>query len=188
MDNFLNINEVEKEKNIRKIFECPVSPIKRHGYPLEGLFGWIEPILYGKNIIFFKEKMGLKIIQMEHVLFYFINFSIQGILLYANKKEKLILEVELFGKKEKVKHDVERNLVKLVLMDFTKKKIYKKLELKGPFILDFELKGLGKLCKRNVFTLFLWQIMMTLPVLGKAILILEKKKWRKKNKTLFERN
>jgi hypothetical protein len=67
--------------------------------------------------------MGLKIIQMEHVLFYFINFSIQGILLYANKKEKLILEVELFGKKEKVKHDVKRNLVKLVLMDFTKKKI-----------------------------------------------------------------
>jgi hypothetical protein len=156
MDNFLNINEVEKEKNIRKIFECPVSPIKRHGYPLEGLFGWIEPILYGKDIIFFKEKMGLKIIQMEHVLFYFINFSIQGILLYANKKEKLILEVELFGKKEKVKHDVKRNLVKLVLMDFTKKKkIYKKLELKGPFILDFELKGLGKLCKRNVFPLFL---------------------------------
>jgi hypothetical protein len=156
MDNFLNINEVEKETNIRKIFESPVSPIKRHEYPLEGLFGWIEPILYGKDIIFFKEKMGLKIIQMEHVLFYFINFSIQGILLYANKKEKLILEVELFGKKEKVKHDVERNLVKLVLMDFTKKKnIYKKLELKGPFILDFELKGLGKLCKRNVFPLFL---------------------------------
>lgn len=43
--------------------------------------------------------MGLKIIQMEHFLFYFINFSIQGILHYANKKEKLILEVELFGGK-----------------------------------------------------------------------------------------
>lgn len=56
MDNFLNINEVEKEKNIRKIFECPVSPIKRHEYPLEGLCGWIEPILYGKDINFFKKK------------------------------------------------------------------------------------------------------------------------------------
>lgn len=69
------------------------------------------------------------------------------------EKEKLILEVELFGKEERVKHDFKRNLVKLVLMDFTKK-IYKKLELKGPFILDFELKGLGKLFKRNVFPPF----------------------------------
>lgn len=65
--------------------------------------------------------MGLKIIQMERVLFYLLIFLLREFSIMQKEKEKLILEVELFGKEEKVKHDVKRNLVKLVLMDFTKK-------------------------------------------------------------------